>query len=220
MIVVYAIASADAGRMTIRGLAGERLRPTRVGHIVAIVGEHRAAPEPTEANLRKYDRVIHVISQRASALLPARFGTAVHDLNELTWILGARQTALRARLKEVRKRVQMTVRMVTKTGSGIPDPGFAGSAGSAGSGGAEYLRARARAAAIPEFAPLRDAVTKWIRGERVEKRGTVVTIYHLVPRSSAHTYRRVLETTAGAAGVRVIVSGPWPAYAFADPLAA
>src|SRR5262245_8294957 len=98
--------------MTVRGIARATLRALRVGQVVAVVGELHSAAEPIEANLRKYDRVMHAISQRASALLPVRFGTTVRDVDELTLILTARQKVLRARLKAVRNRAQMTVRMV------------------------------------------------------------------------------------------------------------
>ena len=220
MIIVYAITSTDIGRMTGRGIAREKLRALRVGKVVAVVGELHSTPDPIEANLRKYDRVMRAISQRASALLPVRFGTTLPDSDELTLILGARQKVLRARLNAVRNRAQMTVRVVTEPGSGIQDPGSeTRDVEASGSRGTGYLLARARAATLPEFAPVRVALTRWIRGERVEKRGTVATIYHLVPRASAETYRRALEATARATGVRLLVSGPFPPYAFADPLA-
>jgi hypothetical protein len=50
----------------------------------------------------------------------------------------------------------------------------------------------------------------------VEKRGGVASIYHLVPRGSADRYESAIEEAARNAGVRMILSGPWPPYAFAD----
>jgi hypothetical protein len=50
----------------------------------------------------------------------------------------------------------------------------------------------------------------------MEKRGDVASIYHLIPAGSAPRYRAALDAAAREAGVRVIVSGPWPPYAFAD----
>jgi hypothetical protein len=95
--------------------------------------------------------------------------------------------------------------------SRIPDPR---------SPGRSYLKARAAAAAreraVPAFEPLRPAVQRWVRAERVEKRGNVATLYHLVPRRAADRYRGALEEAARDANVRLLVSGPWPAYAFAD----
>jgi hypothetical protein len=55
-----------------------------------------------------------------------------------------------------------------------------------------------------------------VRDERVEKRERVATVYHLVPRASAEAYRRAIDRAAAAARLQVIVSGPWPAYAFVD----
>ncbi len=87
--------------------------------------------------------------------------------------------------------------------------------------GREYLKARARAAAaarvVPGFEPVRDAVVRWVRDERVEHRGAVSSVYHLIPRASTEAYRRAAQTSADAAGLRVIISGPWPPYAFSGP---
>jgi hypothetical protein len=69
---------------------------------------------------------------------------------------------------------------------------------------------------VPAFAPLRAAVRRWIRDERVEKHDRVASIYHLVPRGSIDRYTSAIERAAREAGVRMIVSGPWPPYAFAD----
>ena len=85
--------------------------------------------------------------------------------------------------------------------------------------GRDYLRHRARAAAaqraVPGFEPVSNAVARWVRDERVEQRGGVSSVYHLVPRSSADAYRRAVRLSAAAAGLTAIVTGPWPPYAFA-----
>ena len=83
--------------------------------------------------------------------------------------------------------------------------------------GAEYLRSRAREQAVPELDPIRPAIRKWIRDERVERRGGVASVYHLVPRQSAAAYRAALSRAGKEHGTRVLVTGPWPAYAFASP---
>jgi len=230
-LCVYALSVPGLGRIAATGITGERLRLVPVGGIVAIVGEMSRTPRPTEDHLRKYDRVVQALSRRTPALLPARYGTHVRDLYELALILGARQDALRRRLKAVRNRVQMTVRIPTSDrdvgrallGSpGRPDKvrrRGTKKSGHSGEGG-DYLRSRARDAAaardIPQFEPLRAAVRRWVRAERVEQRGGIATVYHLVPRGSVEAYRRALDEEAREAGVRLMVSGPWPAYAFAD----
>ncbi len=50
----------------------------------------------------------------------------------------------------------------------------------------------------------------------MEKRGGVASMYHLIPSGSVDRYRAALEHAAREAGLRVLVSGPWPPYAFGD----
>lgn len=211
-LCVYAIAASNVGRLAVRGLADERLQAVAVGAIAAVVGEVPRIPRPTEEHLRRYDRVIRTLAARGSALLPARYGTQVEDLDELALVLGSREDSLRRQLKAVRHRVQMTVRMTTSPMTSV-------GRGVRMKTGADYLRLRAQQAAqarsVPQFDPLRAAVRRWVRGERVERRGAVATVYHLVPRRAVDAYRRALERAAQEAGIRVMVSGPWPPYAFA-----
>jgi hypothetical protein len=85
--------------------------------------------------------------------------------------------------------------------------------------GRDYLRNRARSAAaaraLPGFEPVSHAVARWVRDERVEHRGGVSSVYHLVPRSSAAAYRHAAQSAAASSSLTAIVSGPWPPYAFA-----
>jgi hypothetical protein len=219
---VYAVAPVLRGRLATTGLAGERVKAVAVGSIAAFVGEMPRVPRPDESHLREYDRVLKALSRRSAALLPARYGTTVSDEDELHLILRSRQASLRRQLKNVRNRVQMTLRIpgvdppvarifqVRPTRSTKPDSG------------AEYLRSRAHEAAqardIPQLRPLRASVRRWVKGERVEQRGAIATAYHLVPRGSVDAYRRALARRAAEAGVRIVITGPWPPYAFADPL--
>jgi hypothetical protein len=224
---VYALASPSDRKIIATGISGERLSAVKVGHVAAIAGQLARSPRPSESALRKYDRVLHSLFERLPAVIPVRFGTCFEDVGELTMILRARQRTFRGSLRAVRGRAQMTLRVVPGSGvqgagseesspimdigSRIPDPG---------SRGTVYLRARATARArereIPGFAPVRDAVRRWVRDERVEHRGRVASIYHLVPRGSAQAYRRAVERSARDAGIPLVVSGPWPPYAFSS----
>jgi hypothetical protein len=218
-LCVYALASPADRHIRATGIAGERLRTVQVGRLTAIVGEPPRPPTATAASMRKYDGVLHALAARLPAVLPARFGTCFDDPEELTMILRARQRTFISSLRLVRGRVQMTARLVEASAlPGPPGERDTVSARSEPISGAQYLHARAaeaaRAREVAGFAPLRSAVRRWVRDERVEKRGRLATVYHLVPRASAPAYRRALERAADAAGVRVIVSGPWPPYAF------
>jgi hypothetical protein len=211
---VYALALRPDRRLSLTGLAGERLRALTVGRVTAIVGELARPPKPTSTTLRKYSQVVQSLSERLPALLPARFGTCVQDLIELTFILQSRQQPLLRNLRDVRGRVQMTGRIIRSPTTNGRVPLSHASADS----GAAYLRARAAAVAsekeVAGFGPVRAAVRRWVRDERVEKQGPVASVYHLVPRGQAEKYRRTLEDAARKAGLRLTVSGPWPPYAF------
>ncbi len=241
MLCVYALTAAASPRLRSRGIDGEPLRTMTCGAVSAIVGELRAAPEPARDCLARYDAVIEQMARSHPALLPVRFGTCFPHAAELMSILEARQASFTRALRHVRGRAQMTVRVIAGerdaavgqvagsaarevAGSASGNPADVRRAGPAQptrrSGGAAYLRGRAAEAArqrhIPGFDPVRSAVRRWVRDERVEKRDRIATVYHLVPRSAAASYARALRVAAGRAGLHVRVSGPFPPYAFAD----
>jgi hypothetical protein len=213
VLCVYAIARRPRRPIRTRGLRGERLSVAGAGSLVAIVGQGARAPSPTLANLRRFDRVLSALSTELPALLPARFGTSVESLDEITFILQSRAEGLRAALRTVRGRVQMTVRLADTDA-----PPRSSAAATTRASGAAYLRARAAAAArerhVPGFDPVRSAVASFVREERVERRAGMVAVYHLVPAGSVDRYLRALARSAEEAGVRVRVSGPFAPYAF------
>lgn len=203
-LAVYAVAGnrvVAAGT----GLSRERLRAVRARGVAAIAGPVGGPSPPTPEKLVEYDRIIRRLSARNAALLPARFNTLVEDEDEVRLILRSRQASFRAALARVRGRVQMAIRLESEApaaGQGRPATG------------ADYLRRRAAAHQVAEFEPLRSAVDRWVRDVRVERKGNLVTIYHLIPRASVTAYRRRLEHAAAPATLRV--SGPFPPYAFAQ----
>jgi hypothetical protein len=107
------------------------------------------------------------------------------------------------------------------------DAGEARSGTTAGPGTrylAERTRARHAAAEVPELAPLRPVLERFVTAERVERHDApplVASVFHLVPRGDAAAYTDAVEAAAGALrDVRISVSGPWAPYAFApDALA-
>ena len=213
-LAVYAIVGRAGTRPGMRGVANEPLRVIRVAALGAIVGEVKRPPRLSEANLRKFASLMARLAAAHPAILPARFGTTMRDLDELEMVLGARQKPLRQQLAHVRGRVQMTTRVVVSGRAGERKQAAARK-----KTGAEYLRVKAaaqHASTIPEFAPLQRAVARWVKDERVERKNKVVTVYHLVPARCAVPYADAIEDAALASGARGFVSGPWPPYAFAD----
>ena len=175
----------------------------------------RSRVSSSPANLRRYDRVIRELAARFPAMLPARFGTSV-DENELLFLLSSRRASLARALTTVRGRVQMTIRVLPRGRAEDRSSAQAREERARVVTGRDYLAGKARAArAVAGFEPVRAAVARWVRDERVERRGGVSSVYHLIPRSSSGAYHRAVQASAASAGLRLTVSGPWPPYAFA-----
>jgi len=209
-------------------MAGERLRAIAFDGVMAIVGDVPRRPAASTRNLRQYAAVVESIAARMPAVLPARFGTTFDDVAELTVVLQSRGATMRQRLRAVRGRTQMTIRLVSESESG--DASRASRSHAAGRArvrlehratqGTQYLRQRLAvlrtAREVPELAPIRPAIRRFVKDERVERRGDVATIHHLIPRAMVERYRAAVERTAAESDVRLAVSGPFAPYAFAD----
>ena len=234
IICVYALTSPAPARLRLTGVAGETLRVVTVNRITAVIGEVRRAPAPGVRNLRRYAAVVEAIAARTPAILPARFATMVVDGEELRFILTSRHATLRRRLRAVRGRCQMTIRLPAPSESesesesddaslpsrsAIPGRTRLRLANGA-TQGTQYLQRRMAVAAneraIPGFEPIRAAVRRFVKDERVEKRAGIVTVNHLIPRAAVARYIAAVDRTAGDGHLRLMVSGPLAPYAFAD----
>ena len=227
ILCVYALVGPPPARLNVRGVAGERLKVITVDRIGVVVGELRRAPAPSIRNLRRYAAAVEAIAAKTSAILPARFGTTVVNADELRVVVRSRRAALRHRLTAVRGRAQMTLRLLeSESGdAAFPSQSTVTSRtrlrlGYAATQGMQYLRQKmadaAVARAVPAFDPIRPTIRSYVKDERVEKRGGVVTINHLVPRGSVERYRDIVERAADEHALPLVVTGPWPPYAFAD----
>jgi hypothetical protein len=211
-LYVYALACRGLPRRI--PLRGHSLRTVTVGDVDAIVERLVQAPRPTEAVLREQHDIVSALSGMTDALLPARFGTLV-SRPALEGTVAARHAELSTALALVRGQSQMTVRVFGER----PDPGAA--AGTGGTGTSYLAARRGRGAIPPGIERIRTAVGPWTTAERVEPggRGLLVTLFHLVAARTASRYRRaVLGVAPSLAPLRVSVSGPWPAFAFAPEL--
>jgi len=214
-LLVYAICSPPRQRVRLAGIAGEPLALVRAAGLAAVAGELARAPRVSVAALRRYDAVLRALGLEVPAVLPARFGTCMGSVEEIAFVLQAREASLRPALRVVRGRVQMTLRSVR---AGVEqDARAAGDAVDRGSGQA-YLRSLAaqasRSRELPALAPVVAAVGRWVRAERVERSGQVASVYHLVPRAAADAYARAARRAAEGGDLPVVVTGPFPAYAF------
>jgi len=209
-LCVYAIASDNR----VPSISGIALRAIGTGRVWAIVAPARRAPDPTPTRLRRYHRIVTAIADHSAATLPARFGTII-DEAELMVVLRSRKPALTSALRHVRGHVQMTMRVLDI--GGAPALASTQRQGAAPQSGRDYLHQRAAATnsrQIPGFAPVRDALGRWVRDEHVDRTQDVASVYHLVRRSAVNAYLRAAGGAISESGLRVVVSGPFPPYAF------
>lgn len=228
ILCVYALVSSSRPLQRLTGIAGERLRAIPVDGVIAVVGDVRRRPAASTRNLRQYAAVVETLASRVPAILPVRFGTSFDDLAELTLVLRSRGSALRQRVRAVRGRTQMTLRLVSESGSGDGSRASQSRAASRArvrlehraTQGTQYLQERLAvlrtAREVSELASIRPAIRRFVKDERVERRGGVATVHHLIPRAMAERYRAAVERAAADSGVRLVISGPFAPYAFAD----
>jgi hypothetical protein len=227
-VCVYAVVSGATGPLRGDGASGERLRRVRMAGLDIVIGVVPRAPRPTQAALRRYDATVRRLMDTHSSVLPARFGTYAPSLEDLTQTARDRRDGLRRSLRLVRHRVQMTVRVFGVGSASVPRTRSESvqsrfrvvpESSEKATLGRQYLQRRAAEMQIPGTESLRASVKKWVRAERTERqdRGRLAgSLYHLIPRGAATAYRASLQRAASAADVTIVVSGPWPPYAFAE----
>lgn len=227
ILCVYALVAPVRPLRRVTGLTGEPLRAVSVDGIAAIVGEVTRRPTASNRNLRQYATVVESIAARVPAILPARFGTIFDDAAELMLVLRSRRAWIHERLRAVRGRVQMTIRVQGSDPNDRPLRGRTSMTSYRGvrprnkaTQGTQYLQRRMalarQAREVRELEPVRPAIRRLVKDERVERHGGIATVYHLVPRAQAERYRDAVVRAAEENGIRLAVSGPWAPYAFAE----
>lgn len=210
-LLVYAVCAPPRLPVAGTGMSGEPLTLVEAAGLAAVAGEVQRPPRATLAAMRRYDAVLQSLAHDLPALLPARFGTCMGSAEDLALVLRARGAALRKSLQEVRGRVQMTLRSVEAEAAREGPPADRSS-------GLAYLRTlaaeRRSAHEAPALAPVLAAVARWVRAQQVVRSGRVASVYHLIPRGSVQAYQKAAQRAAAASGARVVLTGPFPPYAF------
>ena len=217
-LYVYAVLG-DAPRALGTGLAGERLRAVRCVDLLLAIGDVAGPPALAPDTLRAHDAVVRRLATHVRAVLPARFGSVVPDEHRLAEVLALRATELREALALVEDREQMTLRVYGESAGVVESPPRGDD--SLGPGG-QYLTGRLvahrRERDVPEIERLRASLEPLIAAERVERHRVpplIASVHHLIPRGRSAAYLETVAAEGVEASVRVVASGPSPAYAFA-----
>ena len=220
-VYLYALLGAPPTCEAGVGVCAERLRAVVVGGVVALVGDVAEVPTPSAVTLRAQDGVLRRLATVVDAVLPVRFGTLMADDAALSAALAPRTADLARALGRVSGCEQMTLRVwgeVTAAAPALPLEGGPGTRYLAG-----RRAAHERGRRVPELEPARRRLGDLVREERAERHDRpplLATVQHLVPRGSSARYIDAIDTARdGLRPWRVSVTGPWPAYAFAEEAA-
>jgi hypothetical protein len=216
VIYAYGICEPAATAPTLRrrGLGGATLRALERGGLAAVYSRHRTLrPRPIPELVFIHERVVEAIMARG-VVLPLRFGTHLEREEQLAAVLAARRDELLQSLERLRGKAELGIRMIPEG----PNPGSR----AAEPTGRGYLLARVRAqrryqqsirelhAALVEL-----SAASCIR--QPPRPPAILVAAYLVDAHRIADFRRQADRLAQRqAGMRVIVTGPWPPYSFAS----
>ena len=203
---------------------GHRIEFIKVDGVFAAIERRSTPPGVSEVELRSQHDLVTAMFNQTDDLLPVRFGAWI-DRQELATVVSQHKSAIVDALHLVRGRAQMTIRFHAARRETRPDRSSAPA-----ESGTAYLKARRDAEQwMPEeAAALRRAVRDFVVAERTsrgsERRarsldparlGEVPSLYHLIGRDAVAAYKKAAQPFEPSI---VLVSGPWPPFAFApDP---
>jgi hypothetical protein len=210
---VYVYALVEEHRRTMK-VDGRFIEFLPVGGGIHAAVERLDSPPPlSEFALRAQHRVAVSLARRCDSILPARFGAWV-EVSELERVIRARARTLRRAFELVRHKEQMTLRVFGASGP-VREPGQQPSSGTA------YLRGRRESTRVKvprAAASIRRALRSLVDRERMDAgRGNVrVTLHHLVDRGTSREYKAIVKRVRSKLADKdeIVVSGPWPPFAF------
>ena len=162
--------------------------------------------ELTAEVLWEHEAVVEALMEQRD-LLPMRFGTLVEDDEAAARAIEDRHEELRRSLDRVRGAVELAVRAEAKAPKDLTLEATTG---------AEYIRAKVHRT---EAARLLHEPLAFLARESVVQPGPeLLRAAYLVDREAVESFvglvRRLQETHDG---LRVLCTGPWPPYSFAQP---
>ena len=230
MIYLYAITDLpDLPVPAEPGLEGTSLFSLAYRDIAAVVSPlTTSAVPPTEDNLWQHEAVVETL-MADRAVLPVRFGTLLADETAIRAALAAHYANFVASLDRVRGRVELGLRVLWEMADSRWQTAGSSQQPSATSGRA-YLMARleeerqrqawreqAEALAEEIHAPLDQLAADSTRQVLITPR-LLLTAAYLVERDQVATFRQKVEALSAAyPKLRLLCTGPWPAYNFVTP---
>jgi hypothetical protein len=195
---------------------GRRVECVSVGRLTAAIERIDRRLPVAETALRAQHEIVMQLAASVDAILPVRFGALIEEA-ELEQLIATRGEILARALDVVRGRIQMTVRIRERVDQQAPAAARAASAAPSGTAYLEARRAAAGGCPSTEAAAV-DALVGNLAAASLHDRSrdrNITSVYHLIARDAVDDYRRALTALPSS---RLVVSGPWPPFAFAPDL--
>ncbi|MGQ9926495.1 MAG: GvpL/GvpF family gas vesicle protein [Chloroflexaceae bacterium] len=225
MLYLYAIINRPTAPLPPIGGPGERpLQSIAWGDIAAICSHHDGpAPRADVAHLWQHEAVVEGLLANHS-VLPVRFGTLLPDEAALTALLRERHDRFVAGLSRVAGRVEVSVRALWSAGAPL-----AASRPAEAENGRAYLarrmaeerareawRREARQRADALHATLDRLAVAHVRQGALRERMLFSAAY-LISRETLEPFRLAVDALGAVhPDLRLLCTGPWPAYHFVD----
>lgn len=227
-LYVYCFAEGSPSlHKTPRGISGAPVRLIKFEDLSAFVSVCRVAVFPaSRKNALAHHEVVRSINKQTTPL-PARFGTLVTDQQLRNYVLVHRQ-ALKAKLAHVRGCAEMNVKMIGKIArTDAPQSITVGQELGPGTTfllkkRTEILNEEAGVLQKGQFSEwLHEKLSDLIKDEQISLVPSHTVILakadHLIERTNIQEYRdRMARAVAERPEVRLMVSGPWAPYSFAN----
>lgn len=177
--------------------------------VCAPVGEREFSPD----QLWHYEQVVEALMEDRD-LLPLRFGTRLADEDAVARALDERHQDLALALEGVRGAVELSVRVV---GGASSPPGDAVGTG------VDYLRTKKQSAAAQESVlrklhePLLGRLARATAQKPPGTEHELMRAAYLVDRSAVESFVQAVARLQDAnPELRLLCTGPWPPYSFAE----
>jgi len=209
-----------------RDLAGYAPQPgicllTAHGLAAAVSAVEEITSPPSISSLLAYERVVEGIHDR-QAVIPLRYGCVMESDSAVIRLLENQRPEYETLLARLRGMAEMGIRLLSPARAvvlpaSLPSPGAA------------YLtslrkRHNSATALGPEEGQLADQVAGLFSGCYTERRrevssssqGRLVSLYFLIPKTCVEQFRQRARQICLPGAAKVLWSGPWPPYNFAD----
>ena len=209
-----------------RDLAGYAPQPgicllTAHGLAAAVSAVEETTSPPSVSSLLAYERVVEAIHAR-QAVIPLRYGCAMDSESAVIRLLEDHRPEYETLLARLRGMAEMGIRVLCPARAAVL-PRLPSSPGVA------YLtslrnRYNSATALAPEEVQLADRIAGLFSGCSTERRkevssssqGRLISLYFLMPKTCVEEFRQRAQRLCPPAGAKVLWSGPWPPYNFAD----